>query len=115
MFKENKTYLTIPSKYYKDVLEAQDSAVEDDPKMGIMMDYLNKKQIGERVCTVEIFTNCFNNLRKNFNRLESKEISRMLSVLPDWERHNSTTRFDDFGTQKYWEKIKVKEKWEDLD
>lgn len=122
LYKENKTYLTIPNKYYQDVLAAQEDAVEDDPKMGIMMDYLDKKKVGERVCTVEIFTNCFNNLRKNFNRLEAKEISRMLSSLPDWERHNSTTRFDDFGTQKYWEKIspnnpitEKENKWDDLD
>ena len=46
----------------------------------------------------------------------------MLSSLPDWERHNSTTRFDDFGTQKYWEKIspnspitEKESKWDDLD
>lgn len=122
LYKENKTYLTIPNKYYQDVLAAQEDAVEDDPKMGIMLDYLDKKKVGERVCTVEIFTNCFNNLRKNFNRLEAKEISRMLSSLPDWERHNSTTRFDDFGTQKYWEKIspnnpitEKENKWDDLD
>lgn len=122
LYKEHKTYLTIPNKYYQDVLAAQEDAVEDDPKMGIMLDYLDKKKVGERVCTVEIFTNCFNNLRKNFNRLEAKEISRMLSSLPDWERHNSTTRFDDFGTQKYWEKIspnnpitEKESKWDDLD
>lgn len=115
LFKNGKTYLTIPAKYYKEVLEAQDSAVEDDPKMGMLLDYLAEKKVGDRVCTVEVFTNCFNGVKKKCTRLEGKEISRMLSSLPDWERSNSTHRFETFGTQKYWEKIEVKEKWDDLD
>ena len=115
LYKSGKTYLTIPSKYYKEVLEAQDSAVEDDPKMGMLLDYLADKKVGDRVCTMEIFTNCFNGIKKKFTRLDGKEISRMLSSLPDWERFNSTHRFDTFGTQKYWEKVEIKEKWSDLD
>ena len=115
LYKENKTYLTIPTKYYKDVLEAQNSAVEDDPQVGLLLDYLADKKVGDRVCTIEIFTQCFNGIKKNFNRLAAKEISRMLSTLPDWERKESTHRFETFGTQKYWEKIEIKEKWNDLD
>ena len=115
LYKQHKTYLIIPSKYYNDVASAQDSAIEDDPKMGMLLEYLGNKKPGDRVCTIEIFTNCFNNLKKNFNRLEAKEISRMLSSLPDWERSNSTHRFETFGIQKYWEKIEIKEKWDDLD
>lgn len=115
LYKQHKTYLIIPSKYYAEVAKAQDSAVEDDPKMGLLLDYLSDKQVGDRVCTLEVFTNCFNNLKKNFNRLEAKEISRMLSSLPDWKRNdNGTNRFKDYGTQKYWEKIDTN-KWEDLD
>lgn len=109
-----ETYLTIPSKYYDDVLRAQDNAVEDDPKTGLIMDFLNSKKVGDRVCNIEIFTNCLNGLKKNFDRLQSKEISRLMSSLPEWERSKSTHRFDDYGTQKYWEKIEVINEWEDL-
>jgi len=116
LYKEKKAYLTIPTRYYKDVVDAQNSAVEDDPQVGLLLDYLENKQIGDRVCTLEIFTQCFNGIKKNFNRLAAKEISRMLSNLPDWERgNNSTYRFKDYGTQRYWEKIEIKEKWNDLD
>lgn len=115
LYKEGKTYLTIPTKYYKEVLKAQESAVEDDPKMGIVLDYLHDKKVGDRVCSLEIFTNCLNGVKKNFDRLMSKEISRTLSSLPDWKRSDSTQRFEIFGTQKYWEKIEVKEKRDDLD
>lgn len=115
LFKHDETYLTIPSEYYKDVLNAQNAAVEDDPKMGLLLDYLSNKKVGEKVCTIEIHTNCFNELKKKFTRQDSKEISRMLSTLPEWKRSNSTFRFETFGTQKYWEKIEIKEKWSDLD
>jgi predicted P-loop ATPase len=124
LFKNGKTYLTVPSEYYNDVLEAQESAIEDDPKMGLLLDYLEDKKVGEKVCTLEIHTNCFNELKKKFTRQDSKEISRMLSSLPDWERSNSTYRFETYGTQKYWEKIDISTKtkepitenrWSDLD
>ena len=113
LYKQHKTYLTIPRKFYDEVVMAQDSAVEDDPKMGMLLDYLASKKPTDRVCTIEIFTNCFNGLKKNFNRLEAKEISRMLSSLPDWKRSNSTHRFDVYGIQKYWEKIDISEKVEE--
>lgn len=116
LYNNGRTYLTIPIKYYKDVAKAQDSAVEDDPKTGMILDYLDKKEIGDRVCAIEIFTHCLNGLKKNFNRLESKEISRILSSLPDWQRSDGGThRFDEYGTQRYWEKIEIKEDWNDLD
>lgn len=116
LYNQGKTYLTIPVKYYDEVLNAQNNAVEDDPRAGIVLDYLNDKNVGDRVCTVEIFTKCFNGLKKNFSRMDAKEISRILSNQNDWVRsNNGTHRFDEYGTQRYWEKIEVKEKWDDLD
>lgn len=109
------TYLTIPNKYYDEVVEAQNKAVEDDPKTGLIMDFLNSKKVGDRVCNIEIFTNCLNGIRKNFDRLQSKEISRLMASLPDWERSKSTHRFEGFGAQKYWEKINITSEWDDLD
>jgi len=125
LLKEKKIYLTIPIEYYDEVLDAQNGAVEDDPRAGIVLDYLNDKQVGDRVCTVEIFTKCFNGLKKNFTRMDAKEISRILANQKDWERSSSGThRFEEYGTQRYWEKIDISEqtkepttdtKWSDLD
>lgn len=114
LFKNNKTYLSIPGKYYKDVVDAQNNAVEDDPKLGLVLDYLASKNVDDRVCAMEIFTNCFNGIKRNFSRLDAKEISRILSSLPDWQRKNSTHRFETFGTQRFWQKIDVNKKWNDL-
>lgn len=111
----DETYLTIPNKYYKEVLEAQNKAVEDDPKIGLIMEFLDSKKIGDRVCNIEIFTNCLNGLKKNCDRLQQKEISRLMASLPDWKRSKSTHRFEGLGPQKYWEKIEVVDEWEDLE
>ena len=111
----DETYLTIPNKYYNEVLEAQNKAVEDDPKTGMIMEFLDSKKIGDRVCNIEIFTNCLNGLKKNCDRLQQKEISRLMASLPDWKRSKSTHRFEGLGPQKYWEKIEVVDEWEDLE
>ena len=124
LYMVEETYLTIPSKYYEDVVNAQNNAVEDDPKIGMMMDYLNNKKVGDKVCYIEIFTNCLNGLKKNFDRGQSKDMSRLLSSLPEWKRSGTAThRFEGFGTQRYWEKIAIKKpkyekeekEWTDLD
>lgn len=115
LFMIEETYLTIPTKYMADVIKAQDNAVEDDPKVGMIMDFLDNKKVGDRVCNIEIFTNCLNGLRKNCDRFQQKEISRLMANLPDWKRGNSTHRFEGIGPQRYWEKIEVIDEWEDLD
>lgn len=129
LLETNKIYLTIPTRYQMDVQERQSDVLEDDPKTGLMLDYLNQKKLGERVCAIEIFTNCFNGIKKNFDRLQGKEISRILSSLPDWERSNKGThRFETYGVQRFWEKVEPGTKkhgkevnlendkdWDDLD
>ena len=129
LYENHKTYLTIPTQYQVDVQERQSDVLEDDPKIGLMLDYLNQKKLGDRVCAIEIFTNCFNGIKKNFDRLQGKEISRILSSLPDWDRStNGTHRFETYGVQRFWEKVEPGRKkkgkevnlendkdWDDLD
>ena len=116
LYKANKTYLNIPFTYYKDVVKQQESVLQDDPRLGLILDYLNSKKVGDKVCGTEIFTNCLNGIKKNFTRSDSNEISRTMSYLKDWKRVNSTYKFKDYGVQKYWEKIEYHEEdWGDLD
>lgn len=116
LFKEGKTYLSIPSKYYKSIVIKQENVLEDDPKTGLILQYLNDKKVGEKVCGLEIFTSCFNGIKKNYSRGEAKEISRVMSYLNDWERGEKAFRFKEYGVQKYWEKIEYHEDdWGDLD
>lgn len=114
LYNEGKTYLTIPKKYYKDVEKEQNSVLEDDPREGQLKKYLSDKKIGDKVCALELFTKCFNEIKKNYTRGQGKEITRCMSNLKEWERKKELFRFEEYGPQRYWEKVKDNE-WSDLD
>ena len=115
LFNDDNIYLTIPSEYYEDIKVAQDKAMQDDPKTGLIEDYLDKKNIGEKVCGIEIFTKCLNGIRKNYSQADGKEMSRFMSYNPNWRRCEKLVRFQDYGPQRAWEKIDPNNKWSDLD
>ena len=115
LFNQQKTYLTIPYKYMSLVEEAQSSVLEDDPKVGLIEAYLDSKEVGDRVCGLEIFTKCLNDIKKNYGTGAAKEISRYMAYHKNWKRCNSTARFETYGVQKYWIKVDAENKWSDLD
>jgi predicted P-loop ATPase len=115
LFNEGKTYLTIPNKYYSIIEEKQSAAEEDDPKKGLILSYLDKKEIGEKVCGMEIFTKCLNEIKKNYTRMEAKEITRIMNSQADWVRGEKAARLGDYGVQRYWEKIDVEKEFSDLE
>lgn len=106
LYKNNKTYLTIPLDIYNIVTERQNQVVEDDPKVGVIKEYLDSKPVGYKVCCLELFTQCMNNLKKNYDRSASRDIGRILNMFPEWKRSDTVTRLPDYGVQKYWERIK---------
>ena len=115
LFNQRKTYLTIPYKYMNLVEDAQSSVLEDDPKVGLIEAYLNSKKPGDKVCGLEIYTKCLNEVRKNFTNGAAKEIARYMSYHKDWERCDKRTTFETYGVQRYWVKVAVEDKWSDLD
>ena len=104
LMEEGKTYLVIPSEYNDIIEEHQNMATDDDPKVGMITDYLNKLPEGSKVCGPEIFVNCYNNLKKNYTTRDGREISTILRRFPEWKRMNNPTSFEGFGRQKYWVK-----------
>lgn len=107
LMRQNNTYLTIPEEYLDLVEKHQADAVMEDPRVGLILAYLDKRKIGDKVSAIELFTKCLNGLRKNYNIQEGKEISRIMDMLKDWDRCD---RFwdKDFGQQRGWVKIEPK-------
>lgn len=105
LMKNHKTYLVIPKQYDDIVAMHQARATDDDPKVGMIQEYLDKKNPGDTVCGMEIYTNCFGNLQKSFNRQSSREISMIMRTMNDWKRMDKTIRFENYGKQKYWVKL----------
>ncbi len=99
-----KTYLVIPSEYNNLLLEHQDMAMNDDPKVGLIADYLDSKPLGYKVCSQELFVNCFNGIVSKQTTGTNKEIATIMQHFKNWKRVNSPIKFDKYGKQKYWVK-----------
>lgn len=124
LYNNKKTYLTIPIEYYDIVSKIQEETVEDDPMENAILEYLSKKELGDYVCNVELYTNCSNGIKKNYTKGMGKMYTQILNSLPDWKRLGETKYVKDYGVQRVWEKIIPVEKkkniiklddWDDLD
>lgn len=113
LYDNHKTYLVIPRKYDDIVNEHVEMFVEDDPQKGLVAKYLDDKPVGYRVCVLEIYTKALNNIQKKCSRLDSVNISNYMRSFKNWKLGRSNTRFKDYGTQRYWEKVEEEE--DDLD
>lgn len=106
LYDDGKTYLTIPKEYLPIVEEEVDRFVEDDPNLGIVDEYLRDKPVGYKVCVMEIFLEAFKGIRKNCNRMESIKIGNYMRKFKNWKLGRTSARFKEYGTQRYWEKMK---------
>lgn len=106
LYDNKEIYLVIPRKYDDIINEHVEMFVEDDPQKGLVEEYLRDKPIGYRVCVLEIYTSVFRNPQKKCSRLDSVTISNYMRSFKNWHLGRSNTRFKEYGTQRYWEKIK---------
>lgn len=105
LYKNKKTYLTIPFEYYDKVTEMQEKTIEDDPMENAVLEYLSKKEIGDYVCNLELYTNCGSGIKKNYTKAVGKVYTQILNDLPNWRRLEGTKYVKDYGKQRVWEKI----------
>ena len=116
LYDKGEIYLVIPRKYEDIVNEHVEMFIEDDPQKGLVEEYLLDKPVGYRVCVLEIYTNVFRNPQKKCSRVDSITISNYMRSFKDWKLGRSNTRFPEYGTQRYWEKMgKDKELESDLE
>ncbi len=90
-----------------EIKKAQQSAVEDDYRDGLIDEYLSDKT---EVCILQIWKNALGNEFSKPSKKESNEIALYLQGLCEWEKKNNTKRFGDFGMQRYWERKSDKQK-----
>jgi hypothetical protein len=85
---------------------AQDEAMEDDWRIGVIERYLDNKACGDTVCIKELKCEALfpdSNFQCDLSPKESQEISQIMSKLSDWERIGRiyTTNY---GRQRCWRK-----------
>ena len=111
-------------KYIDLYREAQENAMQDDWRVGAIVQYLEQKMPGEYTCVREL---CHKALSPNPDFpmdpgfTESKDIGMIMNKLPDWEpagRH----RIDSYGQQRSWRKketavtkAQAEEDWKNLE
>ena len=105
LYNHGETYLSLPLDVYEIAVRKQEGVVEDDPKVGLIREYLDNQEVGYKVCCLELFTKCLNGIKKNYDRSASRDIGRILNNIPGWERGEKPARLQDYGVQKYWEKM----------
>lgn len=79
----------------------QDAAMEDDYRVGMIEKYMATKT---RVCVLEIWQKALKEYGSP-TRKDSCDIGVILSKVKGWERAKKPTRFEEYGLQKYWEKV----------
>ena len=88
--------------------EAQDNAMQDDWRVGAIQVFLAKKLPGELTCVREVCHRALSpnpDLPKEPSLVESKDIGKILNLLPDWERVNGARNVGIYGKQKCWRKL----------
>ncbi len=86
--------------------EAQDEAMEDDWRVGMIERYLENKACGETVCIKELKREALypdSNLQYDLSPKESQEISQIMSKMPEWKRAGRVYTTD-YGRQRCWRK-----------
>lgn len=93
--------------------EMQESATEDDPRIGLIEDYLIDKS---EVCNLQIWHCALN--KPDFEEMTKKDsaaISVIMQGMSDWERASERKYFSEFKRQRYWRRIKKEDKISDFE
>lgn len=124
--------LYLPKDIEEMAQEQQENHREASGKEGIILDFLDRKipanwdQMSiqsrrmfwggnlhtegelverEKVCAVEIWTECFNGDQKYMKRTDSSEINNILIGAKGWTRNKSMRRYGPYGRQKGFERV----------
>lgn len=90
-----------PIFYVKDFPNHQESALEDDYRIGMITQYLNDKQDGETVCIIELWKRALHESLKP-NRKDSNELSLVMQSMPGWVKLSSPRKTVPWGNQRCW-------------
>jgi len=110
LFKENKLQPYARKELHEDIVFAQESAMEDDWRVGAIEAYLEKKTKDSTVSVIELWykalhtdINGITDDRPKPTRKDSIEIAQIIMSIPGWERAKKP-EYTDWGKQKVFRK-----------
>lgn len=83
------------------IKEKQDSAAEDDYRIGMIEAYLNRNS-GKDVCFGMIWEEVLGNDLNKSDKSDQTQIGMIMRNMRGWERHNTKRNFGRYGMQKFW-------------
>ena len=83
------------------IRDRQESAVEDDWRIGMIEDYLDSKNVGDRTCCLELWQRALGMEGKPSKR-DSNEISILMQRFEFWVKSKNELRVPNYGKQKCW-------------
>ena len=89
----------------EDIRAKQEQAVEDDYRVGMIEEYIEKK---DKVCIMELWKYALDNEFSKPTRRESNEITLILQSIGGWER-GKIERHNTFGNQMFWYRTKKRQ------
>lgn len=107
LFLQDKLPPVLDKSLIEEVQYHQESALEDDYRVGMVTQYLNEKQDGETVCIIELWERALHESFKP-NRKDSNELSLIMQNMPGWTKLNSPKRTSNWGVQRCWVKYSGK-------
>ena len=104
LYKAGKMPNYADRKYVDLYRAAQENAMQDDWRVGAIREFLDRKAVGEYTCVREVCHRALSanpDMPRDPSLAESKDISRILDKLTDWERVGNK-RIANYGVQKCW-------------
>ena len=98
----------MPKELQKALSEIQREFTPEDPKVGIIQDWLDKCNY-ESVCSLMIYREALGNEYQDPKAWELREITTIMNRhVAGWQKHptsDNKVRFNGYGKQRAWDKI----------
>jgi predicted P-loop ATPase len=109
IYRSGNFQLIFPNHLKDAVTDAQSSYLEEDSRVGIIQEYLDKLK-DDDVCVTQIYKKALGNEYGNPNRKESNEIHDIMQFsICGWEKTDKKKRFDTYGPQICYHRIEKNE------
>ncbi|NLZ46201.1 MAG: hypothetical protein GX896_05865 [Clostridiales bacterium] len=98
-FEKGKMFPYANRDLVSEIRKHQNSAVEDDYREGLIIDYLKDR---EEVCILELWKRALDNEFSKPTKKDSNEIALILQATGKWKREEKPKRLYNYGLQKVW-------------
>ncbi len=112
IWKDERPSLTLPKEMLARAESMQERYTEDDPLPGLVAEYMaeryysakyaNPGEIGERVCSREIYENLPEDYRRGNSMYVINDINRAMGSIEGWARLPKKAKTANYGVQRCW-------------